>query len=121
MLRCAIECHSLFRDISRYNNDEWRIELKGSLDYGRVYDANFGLLKAETIHPVGLIVDRCARLNHEAKKNEVVFSSSVFALFDPEAQHKYSKLKIEGTLKGIGKAEYYRLVVENSPKEKVEA
>ena len=118
VLRCATDCHSLFRDIARYNNDQWRISSRISIDYGRVYDANFGLVKDDTIDPVGIVVDRCARLNHEAVQNEVAFSSSVFALLPSDLQSRYSKLRHEAELKGIGKAEYYRIAIDNTPPEK---
>lgn len=111
ILRCATDAHSLFSNISRYDNETWRIRLKVSIDYGPVYDENFGLIGPGSIDPVGLVVDRCARLNHEAQPNEVTFSSSVFAQLDADHQLTHSRSKEEKELKGVGATEFYRILV----------
>ncbi len=112
VLKCGTDTHSLFRAIDRYDNEHWKIFSRVSLDYGEVYDSNFGLLKPNTIDPVGLVVDRCARLNKEGNSGEVVFSSSLFALLDSKSQAKYSLSMERKELSGIGSSEFYRIVVE---------
>jgi len=111
ILKCSTDMHSLFRKIERYDNRKWKIESKVSLDYGKIYDSNFGLSRSRTIDPIGTVVDRCARLNHEGKENEVVFSSAFFSVMNTASQKKYAKLKEKKELKGVGDSEYYRLLV----------
>lgn len=111
VLRCATDCHSLFRDISRYDNEQWRLESKVSLDYGRVYDSNFNLLQQNVVDPIGIAVDRCARLKGECQANEVVFSSSVFSLLRADLQTRFGRYKESKRFKGIGDAEFYRIAI----------
>ncbi len=111
VLKCGTDSHSLFRAIARYDKENWRILSRVSIDYGEVYDSNFGLLKPNTIDPIGLAVDRCARLNKEGNSGEVVFSSSVFALLDSKSQEKYSPSMEKKELSGIGPSEFYRILV----------
>ncbi len=111
VLRCMTEIHTLFGDIKKYDKGLWRIESKISVDFGEIYDSNLQLLKDDIIDPVGIIVDRCARLNSICKPSEVVFSSSYFSILKPSQQLKYAKLKEEKKLKGIGKSELYRIQV----------
>jgi class 3 adenylate cyclase len=117
VLRCATDCHTLFGDIQRYDNEIWQIRHKVSVDFGTVYDSNFGLVADGTMDPVGLAVDRCARLNAEAKDDQVVFSSSVFATLEAATQARYAKYREESVLKGAGLSEYYRISIGKVPKE----
>jgi class 3 adenylate cyclase len=111
VLKCMTEIHTLFGDIKKYDKDLWRIESKVSIDFGEIYDSNLQLLKDDTIDPVGIIVDRCARLNGVCKPSEVIFSSSFFSILKPALQLKYARLKEENNLRGIGMSELYRMQV----------
>ncbi|TGL35941.1 adenylate/guanylate cyclase domain-containing protein [Leptospira perdikensis] len=112
VIRCATDSHSLFRDIARYDNKTWQLKSKISIDFGYVYNSNFGLLKEGIIDPIGLVVDRCSRINGESKPDQVLLSSSVFAKLSSESQEKYSKFKELINLKGVGESEIYRLKIE---------
>ncbi len=111
VLKCMTEIHTLFGEIKKYDKEQWRIESKVSIDFGEIYDSNLQLLKDDIIDPVGVIVDRCARLNGICKPSEVLFSSSFFSILKPAQQFKFAKLKEELDLKGIGKSEFYRMQV----------
>ncbi len=117
VLRCATDCHVLFGDIQRYDNDVWKIRHKVSIDFGTVYDSNFGLVTEHAIDPVGIVVDRCARLNSEATRNQVIFSSSVFAELDAGTQQRFAKYREEKYLKGVGNSEFYRITLSDPPQE----
>jgi len=109
ILKCSIEIVQGFGNIKSFQDDS-RIEVKVSLDFGLTYNGSI-----DNIHPfdpIGSSVDRCARLNSIATKNEIVFSDDFLLsveskLPNPKFKSKYGyKVRTE-ELKGIGKMKCY--------------
>lgn len=111
VLKCAIEIIQGFENLKAYKGNS-KIESKAAIDFGIAYN---GAIK-DTIpfDPIGLSVDRCARLNNCAQKGEIVFSKDFLLLAESRTSKKAFKAKYgytshEDDFKGIGKMTYYKI------------
>jgi class 3 adenylate cyclase len=111
VLKCAIEIIQGYGNLKAYKGPS-KIEAKASIDFGPTY--NGSIVDTVEFDPIGLPVDRCARLNSLAKKNEIVFSeaflSLVAAIYPPNGfKHKYGYYTHSENLKGVGQTKYFRI------------
>lgn len=109
---CGVELLMLFRK-SKFFEGKDKIEARISLDYGET--VNGGIID-NFYDPVGLCVDRCARLNGQAGPGEIALSSEFHSQMraqDKGIIHPSIKVikKFEADLKGIGKYIYYRVLI----------
>ncbi len=86
-----------------------RIRVKISLDFGEVMN---GSISGTKFDPIGLSVDRCARLNKIADENKILFSSDFNKkLKVAEKTNVHSAISsvdtLQDTFKGIGFSKYY--------------
>ncbi|MBW7843803.1 MAG: adenylate/guanylate cyclase domain-containing protein [Ignavibacterium sp.] len=105
IIKCAIEIIQGFGNLKSFK-DESKIEAKVSLDFGLTYNGSIDNL--HKFDPIGSAVDRCARLNSIAKKNEIVFSEDFINAIEnkmtlPKFKSKYGFKTRTEDLKGIGK------------------
>jgi adenylate cyclase len=113
VLKSAIETIQAFGNLKSYTGKSV-IKVKVSLDYGTTYNGN--ILDTEAFDPVGTCVDRCARLNSIAGKDEVLMSDDFFArLTETKAGAQLAdlygiKLHPDPDLKGIKNPIVYRLL-----------
>lgn len=111
VLKCAIEIIQSFENLKAFTGPS-KIEVKAAIDFGQAY--NGAIEDTIPFDPIGLPVDRCARLNHLAKNNEIIFSQEFLRLAEKRMSEKTFKnlygyvAKIED-LKGIGKVTYYKI------------
>lgn len=114
ILKCAIEVIQGFDNLKIYIGKS-KINTKVSIDFGPTY--NGSISESIPFDPIGLPVDRCARLNSIAGSNEIVFSQSFcdrLASTDPanvshEKLYGYKKQDIEA--KGLGKLSCYKIAI----------
>ena len=111
VLKCAIEIIQSFSNVKAYQGQS-KIEAKTSIDFGVAY--NGSIVNSVVFDPIGLPVDRCARLNSLAKNNEVVFSEDFLALalanYSPgDFQKKYGYQTQLENLKGFGITKIHRI------------
>lgn len=111
VLKCAIEIIQSFENLKSYSGKS-RINVKASIDVGLTY--NGSLVDVSPFDPIGTPVDRCARLNSLAGKNDVIlsedFRSALETSFVKKGQAMSYKLSShKKNLKGIGNSKYYRL------------
>ena len=112
VLKCAIEAIQSCKNLKTYSGKS-RIDVKASIDVGLTY--NGSLVDTTPFDPIGSPVDRCARLNSLAGRNELLLSDEFIAtLKDFYAKSgKVLRFKVASqtsVLKGIGKTKYYRLL-----------
>ena len=110
---CAVEAIKICRNLKSYTNKS-RIEAKASLDVGLTY--NGSLSETAPYDPIGTPVDRCARLNSLAVRNEIVMSDDFLTTLSDSYNkvHKKFTLKIKSqtsNLKGLGRTRYHRYYV----------
>lgn len=113
VLKCAIEIIQGYGNLNAYQGSS-KIEVKASIDFGLTY--NGSIVDSVEFDPIGLTVDRCARLNSLAKNNEILFSKDFLKIAESitspkEFNNKYGYDNHKENLKGIGKIEYYRIIV----------
>ena len=77
VLKCAIEIIQSFDNLKAFNGIS-KIEAKASIDFGLTY--NGSIVDSVSFDPIGLPVDRCARLNSIAVNNQIIFSEVFFDL-----------------------------------------
>jgi len=111
VLKCAIEIIQGFENVKAYSGSS-KIEVKASIDFGLTY--NGSIVDTVVFDPIGLPVDRCARLNGKAKNNEIIFSKDFLLLakgkFSTKAfRTKYGCESHAEDLKGIGYTEYFSM------------
>ena len=112
VLKCSIEIIQGYGNLKAYKGPS-KIEAKASIDFGSTY--NGSIVESVEFDPIGLPVDRCARLNMLAKKNEILFSKDFLKIAEAKSSakkfsDKYGYDTHKEDLKGIGKTEYYSLM-----------
>jgi len=112
---CVDMIHRFASGKSFRGKDE--IEVKVSLDHGETVN---GSLFADGYDPVGLCVDRCARLNALAGRREIVFSAEFNKkLHIKEKTDIHSAItqcvRDQQDIKGLGPTTYYRLNLDFGP------
>lgn len=117
VLKCSIEIIQGYGNLKAYKGPS-KIEAKASIDFGSTY--NGSIVESVEFDPIGLPVDRCARLNALAKKNEILFSRDFLKIAEAwssakEFNTKYGYDTHNENLKGIGKTEYYRIWLSDMP------
>lgn len=113
VLKCTIEIIQGFENLKAYKGPS-KIEAKASIDFGSTY--NGSIVNSVEFDPIGLPVDRCARLNSLCEKNEVLFSETFLSLMktkysDNQFQSKYGYDKYTVEVEGVGRTKYFRIVV----------
>jgi class 3 adenylate cyclase len=113
VLKCAVEIIQGFENLKAYEGPS-KIEVKASIDFGSTY--NGSIVDSVEFDPIGLPVDRCARLNSLAKKNQILLSKDFVSLMEDRYtvegfKSKYGYDTYEENMKGIGKTKYFRIVV----------
>lgn len=105
---CAMEVLQAFKKLKSFQGDS-KIEVKVSIDFGPTYNGT--VINSKLYDPIGTSVDRCARLNSEAKSNEILFSQQFLeSINDLKAfERTYLIENFEADLKGIGKTKYYKI------------
>lgn len=111
VLKCMVEVIQGYENIRAYKGYS-KIEAKASIDYGETY--NGSIIEGVMFDPIGLVVDRCARLNSLAKNNEILFSKDFLILAEAkvspkEFEGKYGYSTHEAKLKGIGTTTYFSI------------
>ena len=111
VLKCAIEAIQSCKNLKTYSGKS-RIDVKASIDVGLTY--NGSLIDATPFDPMGSPVDRCARLNSLAGRNEILLSDEFITTLKDSFEKSGKQLRFKlasqtSILKGIGKAKYYRL------------
>ncbi len=109
VLKCAIEILQSFGNFKPFQGKAL-IEAKVSIDFGPTY--NGSLIDAVPYDPIGTPVDRCARLNSIANKNEVTFSHDFLSTLlanstEIQLREKYKFKERQENLKGIGAISVY--------------
>jgi len=109
ILKCAIEVIQGYENLRAYRGPS-KIEVKASIDFGRTYNGT--IVDYILFDPIGLPVDRCARLNSLAKSNEILFSKDFLSLVEAKSSPKEFKAKYgydthTKDLKGIGNTKYF--------------
>lgn len=111
VLKCAIDIVQGFENLKAYRGNA-KIEVKASIDVGLTY--NGSIVDSVAYDPIGTAVDRCARLNSIAKKNEIVFSEDFMETTQVKIpkdtfKTRYGHKQSVKTLKGIGKTKYFTI------------
>ncbi len=88
-----------------------KIEVKISIDFGETIN---GSITDGNYDPLGLCVDRCARLNNEADANVLTFSNSFnskLKINDKTSIHEniIKHERQQNNFKGLGKIKYHKL------------
>lgn len=114
ILNCGIEIIQAFDNLNTYKGKS-KIEVKISIDLGETY--NGSIVKSVSFDPIGLPVDRCARLNSMAERNEILFSDNfldALASKKPLAdiKKKYGYTSYEEDLKGLGEVKYHKIIAQ---------
>ena len=109
VLKCAIEIIQSYGNLRAYQGAS-KIEAKASIDFGPTY--NGSIVDDVDFDPIGLPVDRCARLNLFAKKNEIVFSEDFLSLVEKKSsrngfRRKYGYDIYSEDIKGVGRTKYF--------------
>jgi class 3 adenylate cyclase len=113
VLRCAMDAVTSCRNLKSYTGRS-RIESKASIDLGLTY--NGSVIDHSPYDPIGTPVDRCARLNGIAGRNEIVMSDSYWEsmvdFYAKDGKKPILKPSLhKKNLKGLGKVNYRRLVL----------
>ena len=111
VLKCAIEIIQSCKNLKTYSGKS-SISVKASIDVGLTY--NGSLFDSAIFDPIGTPVDRCARLNSLAEKNDILFSEDFYTALEDSYAKKgktltYKLSTHKKNLKGIGESKYYRL------------
>ncbi len=110
ILYCAIDIIQAFENLKTYTGIS-KIESKISIDFGPTYNGSIdGNINFD---PIGLPVDRCARLNNLASRNEVLFSDAFLEILssnktEKELKNKYNFTSHSLNIKGLGTVEYHK-------------
>lgn len=112
ILKCAIEIIQRYENLKAFDGAS-KIEVKTSIDFGRTCDGS--IVDSVPFDPIGLPVDRCARLNSLAKNNEILFSKDFLTLAEAISSHRDFKNKYgynthKDNLKGIGETIYFSII-----------
>lgn len=112
VLKCAIEVVQSFENLKSYQGVS-RIDAKASIDVGLTYNGTID--NSQRFDPIGSAVDRCARLNSVAGKNEIVFSEDFLnsvesAMPSGKFKSKYGYRTRRENLKGFGKIKCFSIL-----------
>jgi class 3 adenylate cyclase len=105
ILKCAVEIIQSFESFSSYKGRS-RIEVKVSIDFGETYNGT--ITDTVPYDPIGIPVDRCARLNSITGNNEITFSQDFLTAMatdtttEDQLKAKYGFETRQEDLKGIG-------------------
>jgi class 3 adenylate cyclase len=105
VLKCAIEIIQSLENYLPFQGNS-QIETKISIDFGKTYNGTV-MEKMVPYDPIGLPVDRCARINSITGKNEITFSQDFLTTMTTDATEAQLKAKYgfetrQEDLKGIG-------------------
>jgi class 3 adenylate cyclase len=111
VLACGIEIIQAFGNIKSFSGNS-KIEAKISIDFGLTY--NGALSRTGLFDPIGLPVDRCARLNSQTVKNEISFSEDFLDVLATDGTRqmildKYGANAFSEELKGLGSVNYWKI------------
>jgi class 3 adenylate cyclase len=109
IINCGIEIIQSFDNIKTYKGKS-KIEAKISVDFGETYNGTIS--KNIPFDPIGVPVDRCARLNSLTKSNQIIFSDDFLKILVKKKSLKYINAKYgirstEEEIKGLGKIKYH--------------
>lgn len=112
VLKCAIETIQGYETLKSFKGPS-KIRAKASIDFGSTY--NGSIVGSVLFDPIGLPVDRCARLNSVAENNEIVFSEDFLLVAkercpgkDFKSKYGYSEFMCD--MKGIGETKYFKIM-----------
>ena len=108
IIKCSIEIIQSFENLASYKGES-KIESTISLDFGLTY--NGSIIDSLEFDPMGQPVDRCARLNKIAEKNEIILSNPFYTRLkekDSNIKNRYNMRKNFVMINGIGKISSYR-------------
>lgn len=112
IVKCVLDIFNIFSNIKAYNKGNFIIKSRASIDFGESYNIN--LSNTNIFDPIGTCVDRCARLNKEASKNEIAFSKNFYELVSEKLTNlKLNIIKKEKGLHGLGSVKYYIANIKN--------
>jgi len=111
VLKCAIEIIQGFENLKAFTGPS-KIDVKAAIDFGLAY--NGAIEDTIPFDPIGLPVDRCARLNKLAKRGEIVFSKDFLGLLEKKfakniSKDRYGYVANKEKVKGIGSLIYYKI------------
>ena len=114
VLKCAIEIVQGFENLKAYKGNS-KIKSKAAIDFGPTY--NGAIEDITPFDPIGLPVDRCARLNSLAQKGEVVFSQEFLSLAESITskkafQNRYGYISCPADVRGIGQLTYFKITLD---------
>jgi class 3 adenylate cyclase len=114
IMNCGIEIIQAFENLNTFTGRN-KIEVKVSIDFGSTYNGSID--KSGSFDPIGVPVDRCARLVAEATKSEIVLSNEFLeALISRSSlkkiKDKYSYQSFQKQLKGLGTIKYHKIVAQ---------
>jgi class 3 adenylate cyclase len=109
ILDCATQINKAFENLKAYSGKS-KIEAKVSVDFGSTYNGSID--SKIKFDPIGVSVDRCARLNSKANCSEILLSNSFYEILvlkkpETEINKMYSCTKTQENLKGLGNTIYY--------------
>ncbi len=113
ILHSCVEMVRVFDNLKTFKRRS-KVEVRISLDYGETVN---GAIIDRYYDPLGLCVDRCARLNSLAASHEITFSSEFnkqLQMKDKSTVHEMIK-RVEHqreVLKGLGSISYYKVVLD---------
>ena len=113
VLKCAIEIVQGSKRFKVFMGKEI-IRVRASIDFGLTY--NGSIITKGNYDPIGTPVDRCARLNSRANRNEILFSqdflSTLLVNFTEEQLiEKYGFTRREEDLQGIGIIDAFSILI----------
>ena len=109
IVKCGIEVMQRFNGLKTYDKGMFKIRAKASLDTGLCYDGSID--DSGRLDPIGTCVDRCARLNKVAQKNEIIMSKQFKERLNPQ-ENQFQGIKLtpeHEILPGLGDTEYFRI------------
>ena len=111
ILHSCVEMVRAFDNLKTYKGKD-KIEVKISVDYGETIN---GAVTGRNYDPLGLCVDRCARLNSSAGPREIAFSNEFNEKLPEDKTTIHPLIKKvkrrQRDLKGIGNIPYYLIIL----------
>jgi len=108
IIKCVIEVFQSFENLKSFNKGPFKIYSKASIDFGSCYDG--GIMKNGVFDPIGTSVDRCARINKFAGKNEVIYSEPFNEILRTGNSHFYKgdENRVQEDIQGLGRVTFYK-------------
>ncbi len=112
ILKSAIEIVQSFDGLKSFTGKS-KINAKISIDFGSTY--NGAIIQSTPFDPIGVPVDRCARLNSAASAKTIVFSKEFLNRLSSSTdiavnyQSRYGYKQESADFKGLGKTTFYRI------------